>query len=110
MFKCNDCGCEFDDPMVTREHHGLEYGYEEICVCPACGSTDYEANKTCPICGEDYFGDNCEWCLADAKGVLMYEYEVIKKKYPRVRMSDFIDLYTEAIEQLYLDYKKGAVK
>ena len=43
MYRCEVCGCEFDDPKVAYETHGLDHPpYEKIYLCPSCGSEDYE--------------------------------------------------------------------
>lgn len=44
MYRCNDCGYEFDEPKIIREQQGY-YGnapaWEEWAVCPACLENDY---------------------------------------------------------------------
>lgn len=43
MYRCNDCGCEFEEPHEYVERHGFTDGpYETWRVCPCCGSTDFE--------------------------------------------------------------------
>lgn len=102
MFKCKDCGCEFEEPRSYREYHGLDYGYETLWECPNCGSGDYNPSRACPICGEEHFSDDpfCEWCLSDAKGVVLYEYEKVKIRYPRLKIDDFIELYEIALDDI----------
>lgn len=42
MYRCNDCGLEFDTPDEWEETHGLDTPpYEHISGCPGCGG-DYE--------------------------------------------------------------------
>ena len=42
MFKCRECGCEFDEPHVYYERHGFTHGpFEQWSECPHCGSCDY---------------------------------------------------------------------
>ena len=42
MFKCRECGCEFDKPFTYVERHGFTYGpFERWGECPHCGSCDY---------------------------------------------------------------------
>ena len=42
MFKCRECGCEFDEPHVYYESHGFDYGpREKWSECPHCSSCDY---------------------------------------------------------------------
>lgn len=107
MFKCKDCGCEFDEPAVWYDDPspvgvGLPSGAYVYTECPKCGSGDYTEGKACPICGEEHFGDDpyCEWCLSDAKGVVLYEYEKAKIRYPRLKIDDFIELYEIAIDNI----------
>lgn len=101
MFKCNDCGCEFESPVEGREYHGLEYGFETTYHCPNCGSNDYNAGKVCTICGEKHFGDDpyCEWCLADAIGEIRTLFAGYKVK----DVFKLIDLYTGAVDSIYVE-------
>ncbi len=42
MYKCEDCGREFDEPDIITETHGLSSPpFEKVAVCPYCNSTDY---------------------------------------------------------------------
>ena len=108
MFKCKDCGCEFDEPKYNREYHGLEYGYEELGVCPSCGSTEYEEGVVCPICREEHFGDDryCDWCVAEAKGALLYQFDEMKRQYSGIGTYDLIDLFEVAIDKIYVDERR----
>ena len=64
MFKCRECGCEFDEPHTYVERHGFTHGpFEKWSECPQCGSCDYadayiveteEARKA-----KDEEGDEC---------------------------------------------------
>ena len=43
MYKCNDCGEEFEEPYRYVETHGFTDGlYEHWAVCPCCESTDFD--------------------------------------------------------------------
>ena len=47
LYKCRDCGREFDEPGVDREY-GEYWGSpftERFEVCPFCGSADFEENE-----------------------------------------------------------------
>lgn len=69
MFYCKSCGYEFDHADVTYETHGLQSPpFEEICVCPACRSTDFfeKSSTHCRCCGsrlpagaKDYCCETC---------------------------------------------------
>ena len=107
MFKCNDCGCEFDTPETTREFHGLDYGYENQYSCPNCGGTDYEDSTPCTICGENAWGsDFCECCRDEAMDMLRIDF----KSFGDQRMNDMIDLFTEALDKLYVDERRAKKK
>ena len=43
-WKCNNCGCRFEEPVTTYEGRG-PYGppYEQIYVCPECKVDDMMA-------------------------------------------------------------------
>ena len=42
MYKCRECGYEFDEPHVYYESHGFTNGpSERWSECPHCGSCDY---------------------------------------------------------------------
>ena len=43
MFKCRECGCEFNEPHTYVERHGFTSGpFEHWSECPQCGSCDYD--------------------------------------------------------------------
>lgn len=43
MYKCRECGAEFDEPDRWVERHGFTYGpFEHWSACPYCGSCDYD--------------------------------------------------------------------
>lgn len=43
MYKCRECGSEFDEPRKWAERHGFPYGpFEHWSACPYCGSCDYD--------------------------------------------------------------------
>ena len=46
MFKCLECGAEFEELEELIEPHG-----ETITACPHCGSDDVEAGNACELCG-----------------------------------------------------------
>lgn len=44
MLVCQDCGCLFDSPKIIKESRGEFWGmpcYEDVSVCPSCGSDDF---------------------------------------------------------------------
>lgn len=104
MFRCNDCGCEFEAAMVVREHHGLDYGFEEIGVCPCCGESDYTEAHRCEICGEYTFNDHyCDGCMDEAKARLRDDFKYFKK----ARVSDLTDLFTYALDDINVEDRNG---
>ncbi len=55
MFKCNECGFEFEEPRVVYETHGLDTPpYERWYLCPNCGESSFEEIEMveCSHCGE----------------------------------------------------------
>lgn len=74
MYRCLDCGCEFDRPASHREKTGVitDGGFQEIIkinVCPVCHSGVYYPVVTCSICGEKYeAGKGCPKCRANLRG------------------------------------------
>lgn len=65
MFKCYDCGYEFDEPETWTERHG-----EAFSGCPRCNGSFDEA-KHCDNCGEYFLeserNDVCQDCIDDLK-------------------------------------------
>lgn len=103
MYRCNECGCEFSEGMVVREHHGLDYGYEEIRVCPNCGETDYTESRSCEICGEETYNDHyCDCCMEDAKAMLRSDF-----KYFKARIGALTDLFSYALDEIYVEDRNG---
>ncbi len=69
MYRCTDCGSEFEYVEVVFETHGLSTPpYERIKRCPNCHSRNYEEkrNTHCRFCGSklrgegDYCSVRCE--------------------------------------------------
>lgn len=103
MFKCNDCGCTFEEPDVTREFHRLDYGYENQYSCPNCGGTDYDDSTPCDICGEDAWGSCfCDTCKEEAKDMLKIDFG----HFTGAKMADIIDLFTESLDELYVEERR----
>lgn len=43
MYKCRECGCEFNEPFTYVERHGFTHGpFEKFRECPCCGSCDFD--------------------------------------------------------------------
>ena len=107
MYKCEECGFVFEEPMINREYHGLEYGYEEYGVCPNCGERGYKEGKPCQICGEEQYDDGiCEWCLDEAVGMLMVDFS----HFVDADVMDLIDLFEKAIDTIYVQENKRRAK
>lgn len=74
MYRCLDCGGEFDRPASHREKTGVKTdgGYQEIIkinVCPICHGSDYYPVVMCSICGTEYeAGKGCPMCRAKMRG------------------------------------------
>ena len=69
MYRCYDCGCEFDFPATWEEDRGECWGTrctETVSGCPNCRG-DYEEIKRCPVCKEFHYESDlingvCEEC------------------------------------------------
>ncbi len=104
MFKCNNCGLEFEEPKAYRESHGLEHGWEELYCCPNCGEADYDEATECQICGEPVFGERfCKDCMDRATEFIKLDYKSIKTDHPAVRLTDLTDLFSEALDAVYVE-------
>lgn len=98
MWKCEN-GHEFEEFHEQREYHGLDYGYETFLVCPVCGAVGAIEDHPCEVCGEGTFNDKyCDTCLKVAKGMLKVDF-----KYMTGRVSDLVDLFTEALDEIYVE-------
>lgn len=64
MYKCEECGEQFDEPNWKAEWQGdKEHGGNvNYAICPKCGSDDLQTMGTCPLCDEyiDCEEDYCE--------------------------------------------------
>ena len=64
MYRCNNCGAEFENPRMMVESHGEKLGH-----CPNCLDIDYTDIETlhCDACEDGYVEYKGErWC-ADCK-------------------------------------------
>lgn len=70
MNKCNQCRSLFER-CSTKEipHYEVDTRiYETICVCPECGSEDFEEVTVCKGCHQNYIKsseDYCQHCYND---------------------------------------------
>lgn len=70
MYKCLDCGHEFEDPKPETESYGQTLYY-----CPHCGSSEYHDTDLlkCSVCGEmieDPAECYCEDCKHETRVVV----------------------------------------
>ena len=70
MYKCLECGFEFEEPKFEKESYGQEFGY-----CPHCGSSEYHDTDLlkCSVCGEmieDPTECYCEDCKHETRVVV----------------------------------------
>ena len=79
MYQCECCGNVFALPKIIKESRGQCFGepaYENVYVCPDCGSDDFEHMDTvyiCPRCGWESHDDEdeCPCCgYDDVKAVM----------------------------------------
>lgn len=53
MYQCDTCGCQFAQPAILHERHGMEGApYEELPVCPNCREHFFVRMVKCDWCGE----------------------------------------------------------
>jgi DNA-directed RNA polymerase subunit RPC12/RpoP len=64
MYKCLDCGAEFDEPKrFIIMHYEVDTRQEEyLTVCPECFLSDIEEMKLCPACKENWITSNKDIC------------------------------------------------
>ncbi len=66
MYKCLNCGTEFEEAFVITEESG-----ERWSVCPTCRGAEISEAKKCEHCGEyftdDTYGVVCEECAGEIK-------------------------------------------
>ena len=61
MLICKDCGAVFEEPATVTETHGFtDVLYEQVSVCPDCGSTSYVEAVECDCCGKWYAKEDTE--------------------------------------------------
>lgn len=61
MYRCNDCGADFEKPKIERDD------WEEYYVCPRCGSEELDEMQPCAVCGNPaYLGETlCNACKVE---------------------------------------------
>ena len=82
MYRCENCGAEFETPKIIKESHpyGASYAYEEWYACPHCEDTDMIELHHCKDCygwfAESELEDGlCEECWKEEYGDEDYEEE-----------------------------------
>ena len=57
-YVCLECETEFDQPIRYQERHGLDaVPFEELNVCPHCGSDYYIPAEHCDLCGKPFLDE-----------------------------------------------------
>lgn len=98
MFRCEDCGAEFEEFAKSRESHGEVWN-----VCPMCGSSDWKESAICEICGDRTYNKRfCDDCMRDAKKLIRSNFTHM----PSGHLSDLIDLFTEALDAVYIEERR----
>lgn len=84
MYKCLNCGEEFETPGVVKERMPDYWGspaYQDFEVCPCCGG-DFEKMYKCDFCGE--WTVNADWicddCMETAKTTMMQATDRLAKE------------------------------
>ena len=104
MYRCAECKGVFDTPNIEKElvgTCGLAPAYEEISVCPYCGSDDIERVSQCKITGEYIsWGDSfSEDVIAETVNSLLEVRDDIQRRYG-VDCEDAQEVMCEAIERI----------
>ncbi len=64
MYKCLNCGAEFETPEVEVKYFNGEID-DHINICPECKIDDIEKMVECGMCRQTYIKsdqDRCEYC------------------------------------------------
>ena len=80
MYYCQDCGVEFEMPLIVTETHSLTTPpYEKLYVCPSCKGMSYREKLSthCRCCGAKLLNTNSDYCNDECKkrGKAMWEAE-----------------------------------
>lgn len=100
MYKCEECGCVFEEPKEYQEHHpyGMGYVAESFYCCPSCNGSIGEA-QPCKFCEEYGFEDElqdgiCEKCISELKK----RFDVaLHNNFTEEEIKTLIDVYGEWI-------------
>lgn len=68
MWKCNDCGRVFIDPMSKVDRENLRRNI--YAACPYCESDMVTKGQECEVCGEFTEDDFCDDCINDIGDVI----------------------------------------
>ena len=106
MYKCLDCGHEFEDPLYLIESHGEPYPH-----CPDCGDTNYTEieNFECKACLGIKAEIDEEWC-EEGKTVVrqIMSYSITKclkaLNLPLAASEFVINAYKEVFLQYNIDH------
>ena len=98
-YMCSNCGELFDEPKISREPHPeiADDGtvpFEEMEVCPSCGSDWFGEADYCKICGEVL--DDCIDICNDCKVALVDAIQTCVEE----RLGEDID-YKEALDEAW---------
>lgn len=96
MFKCADCGAEFEDPQIVSNGGG-DVG-EDAYQCPECGSFYFNSADKCEICGKLYVREDstyeswvvCDECL---ERVVKKAMKVLEDNMGKKELEAFYDFY-----------------
>lgn len=80
QYVCLECEYEFDEPTTHEERHGLDtLPFEEMHVCPNCGSTYFLPATYC---------DLCERVIFDEYIITIDEQQICSNCYTKRRVED----------------------
>lgn len=97
MYKCNNCGYEFEQSQMKYINFAGET--VEIKVCPCCKADDYYEMNQCDLCG-DYIADG-DYCDSCKETVADWMLEAIKqiKRTTKADREDIIRAIVEWLEE-----------
>ena len=85
MFKCYDCGREFEEPKTWTESHR-----ETFSSCPSCGGSYDEAQRCDYCCGYYLESERC--------GICQDCIDELKSRYQKVLSENFTKYEIEVLE------------
>lgn len=92
MNKCNQCQSLFENcKTIEIPHYEVDTRiYETICVCPECGSEDFEEVTICKGCDMNYIKSGEDYCQHCYNDVSLWVAQLVSQK--RLSFGETVDL------------------